>query len=81
MKPRRSSARSWQWVVVTATRTAAVHVSVGSPWWFLPSIGQTSSAGLPQWRAGWLLRAVQLVTHPWRTVRTIDQTTASRGTP
>lgn len=56
--------RCWEWVRATDRRTLAVHVSAGRPCWWLPNIGRKRYAGITEWRAGWLLLAVQVATRP-----------------
>lgn len=52
--------RCWEWGRATGKRTLAVHVSAGRPVWWKPNVGRKRYAGITEWRAGWLLFAVQV---------------------
>jgi hypothetical protein len=46
------------------SRTWVVHLSVGGPVWWRPNAGRKQYNGVTEWRAGWLLMAVQIASRP-----------------
>lgn len=59
-----TQSRCWAWAHATARRSMAAHISAGGPVWWRPDAGLRRYAGITEWRAGWLLLAVQVATRP-----------------
>jgi hypothetical protein len=54
----------WMWTGVARQRIWVIHVSAGLPFWWRPSLGRKQYAGITEFRAGWLLFAVQVARRP-----------------
>lgn len=55
------------WSYIFKKATWAGHISVGPPVWWKPDFSKKKkSGGYTEWRAGWLLMAVQIARKPHR---------------
>lgn len=52
--------RCYEYGRATAKRTVVVHLSLGGTIWWQPDVGRKRYSGITEYRAGWLLVAVQV---------------------
>ncbi len=50
----------WEFGLGGKTHNWAAHISFGRPAWWVPTAGVRRWSGITEWRAGWLLVAVQV---------------------